>query len=254
MTNKSSSGGGDNKMHQIVMALITTIAAPVVVFFVTNNIKNSTTQTQAPTPIVQVVTATQAAGQPANPPTVVAGTAIAQVTSTATNPSPAAEKPAAVPTAAGLTNPKGTIPAGTPVLVDGLLLTVSKEDVKVDGKTVRVSVKVKNTGTETYKLAFTPGSIGLKDDGGRSFEPLYGDKKSGCKKDDLGKPHTLEIKPGAQVTLSSVSADKVSGWCAANPGGALPLFSGEIGKNTKKLEVVINGVGPFRGFQLEVTL
>ena len=263
MTNKSSSGSSDNnnRIFQVIMAVITTIAAPVIVFLVTNNIKNSTSPTPIPTLIVQVVTATGPAGlatQLTDAATVVSATSVEQATGPDAYPYPyplpITEEPAAKTTIQGITNPSGRVPAGTPVLVDGLLLTVSAEDIKAEGKTIHVSVQVKNIGDKARTLVFTPASISIKDDSGRAFEPLYGDKKSGCKKDDLNIAHTLAIEPQVQVTLASVSADKAEGWCAETPGSALPLFSGPVGKNTKKLEVQINGVGPFKGFQVEIGL
>ncbi len=248
MTNKTSSGGGDNKIHQIIMAVITTIAAPVVVFLVTNNIKNSAAPT--PTPIIQVVTATA----PAKTAVDAAATAVPQKTNTATLPAVTDQKPTASPTQPGVSNPRGTILAGTPVSVDGLVLTVSAQDVKNDGKTISVSVHIKNPGKDRRTLSFTPGSITLKDDGGHTYAVLYGEKKSACSKNEISVKHSLDIAPQGEVMLTSVSADKASDWCAENPGGAIPLFNGPVGRNAKKLEVVINGVGPFGGFQMEVGL
>lgn len=267
MTNKSSSGSGDNKMYQIAMAIITTIAAPVIVFFATNSIKNNASP--AATVIVQIITATSPAGtvvdaatDPAKPAET--ETAALADSATATLASVATETFTSTPTltqAAALqtTQPKapppsGPIQAGKPVLVDGLELTISAQDVKMDGKNIRVSVHVKNTNADRRTLAFTPAAISLKDNHGHVYNPLFGDKKSTCKKEDLGKPHTLEIEPQGQVTLTSVSADSLSGWCAAKPGSAIPLFSGPIEKSAKQLEVQINGVGPFKGFQVVIGL
>lgn len=273
MTNKPSSGGGDNKIHQIIMAVITTIAAPVIVFMVTNNFKNNPSPTPVATVLVQVVTATSPANTLVDAVSAAvkpAATATAPNSGTPNNgatpnfgaatlaPTPIqptlTHTPASQPTQAAITSPSGTIKAGTPVPVDGLVLTVGAQDVKADGKTIRVSVRVKNTSSEKRTLSFTPASIGLKDDTRHTYEIFYGDKKTACKKDALSRAHTLELEPQQEVILTSVSTTNTAGWCVEKPASAIPLFTGPVGKNAKKLEVLINGVGPFKGFQVEVEL
>ncbi len=242
MSDKSS---GDNKIHQIVMAVITTIAAPVIVFFITNNIKNSTTNPPVPTPIFQVVTATIPAASTAVSP--------AEATPTALQPTATGKVPTQ-PTPPGISSPSGTIPAGVPALADGLVLTVSKQDVTNDGHYTHVKVHVRNPGADQRTLVFAPGAISLKDDNGHVYEPVYGDKKSGCKKQDLITPRSLTINPQSEVVLTSVSADSAGGWCADKAGSAIPLFGGALARGAKKLEVRIEGVGPFKGFQVEIGL
>ncbi len=242
MSNKSSS---DNKIHQIVMVVITTIAAPVIVFFITNNIKNSATNPPTPTPVIQVVTATFQLGSTAVSPV--------EVTATAIQPT-ATGKPAEQPTMPGISNPGGTIPAGVSALADGLVLTVSKQDVTNDGRYTHVKVHVRNPGADPRTLVFTPGAVAIKDDTGHVYDPVYGDKKSGCKKQDLSTSRSLTIDPQSEVVLTSVSTDSAGGWCADQAGSAIPLFGGSLARGAKKLEVQIEGVGPFKGFQVEIQL
>lgn len=285
MTNKPSrgTGGGETKVNPIIMAVITTIIAPVVVFFVTNNLKAS--PEPVPTPIIQVVTATAPAAhatQPADPPTITASTAVSQLASTPTptyvstststattaptqTPVPtatatptdqptAAETPIAQPAGNTPAAAGGTILAGTPVLVDGLELTINKQDIKLDGKTIGLSLRIKNTTQEKRTLTFTPGSITLKDNTNHNYAPLYGDKKEGCKKEELNAPHKVEIEAKGEITLVSVNPDKLGEWCADKPGSAVPRYTGPLGKGAKTLLVQIKGLGPFNGFQIEINL
>lgn len=226
---------GDNKMHQIVMALITTIAAPVIVFFITNNLKES--KNIEPTNVPPAITATLPAdtGKP---------TAAAAATDV-TAPQPAQP---------GIKNPSGSIPAGVPALVDNMALTIRAEDVTSDGQYIHLAIHIKNLGTDRRTLVFTPGSVTIQDDARHTYEPFSGDKKSGCKKGDLGISKNLVIEPNSEVTLTSASAGSAIDWCTDTSGSTLPLYTGPIAQGAKKLHVLINGIGPFQGFQVELGL
>jgi hypothetical protein len=228
MADKST---GDNKTHQLLMALITTIAAPIIVFMITNNLKSNTA-------VATITPPTLAATLPAQPgPT--------------DKPGPT-EKPVQA-TIPGISDPSGSIPAGVPALVDGLALTVSAQDVSADGKSIQVRVHVKNTGADRRTLVFTPGAVTMQDDSGHRYEAAFGDKKSGCKKTDLGASRNVTIDPQGEVTLSSTDSANPGAWCA-DTSTSLPLFTGPIVQRAKKLHVQINGVGPFKGFQVEIGL
>ena len=228
---------GDNKTHQIVMALITTIAAPVIVFMVTNNLRNNPG-------VATTVPPAQTATLPAQPVATSLPTQTIQ---------PASTSLPVQPTLPGITNPSGMIPAGIPALVDGLALTINPQDVTVEGHSIRVNLHIKNTGADRRTLVFTPGALSLQSDDGHRYEAAYGDKKSGCKKGDLGASRSVTIDPQGEVTLSSVDAGSPGGWCA-DGSTRLPLFNGPIQRGAKKLLVQINGIGPFKGFQVEVGL
>lgn len=230
----SDKPSGDNKIHQIVMALITTIAAPVIVFMVTNNLRSNA---GVATSVPPVLTATLPAQPgPTNPPA-----------------QPGATSAPTEPTLPGISNPSGSIPAGIPALADGLVMIVSREDVSSDGRFIHVSIHIKNTSADRRTLVFTPGSVSLQDDARHHYEPSFGDKKSGCKKTDLGASRNLNIDTQGEITLSSVAAGNPGAWCA-DSSNSLPLFTGPIKPGTKQMQVQINGVGPFKGFQIEIGL
>jgi hypothetical protein len=224
------------------MALITTIAAPVIVFFVTNNLKNNSA---VATNVPPTMTAT--ATLPAQP----------EVTDQPNQPvQPTVQptiQPTIQPTLPGISNPSGSIPAGIPALVDGLALTINAQDVISDGQYIHITLHVKNTGADRRTLVFKPGAISIRDDRGHHYDPAYGDKKSSCKKNDLGASRNVTINPQVEVTLASVDAGHPAAWCS-DGANSLPLFTGPIGKDAKKLQVQINAVGPFKGFQVEIGL
>jgi hypothetical protein len=63
----------------------------------------------------------------------------------------------------------------------------------------------------------------------------------------------VTLDPQGEVTVSSVDAGSPGNWCADGSNNLL-LFTGPIRHGAAKLHVQINGIGPFKGFQVEITL
>ncbi len=227
MSNANKSG--DNRLFQLMIVLITAVVGPLVVFFITNEVKSN----QAPTPV-----------QATAAPTV--------IVVTATN-SPAGQVNP-TPTPAGITNPKGTLPAGTVALVDNLQLWIDPNDLQVVGPTIGLKIHIHNLDNARRTITYTTGSVMLQDGSGNPYEPYIGDKKQLCKKTDVGLQKTVQVDPGQELVLQSPSLADYGQWCDITAGQILPLFKGPLADGASVLRVMIQKMGPFDGFTIEIKL
>jgi hypothetical protein len=241
--------GGEGKGFKLVTILITSVVAPVMVYFITHAIDTKTSA--VPTQPIPAAAALQptlapsqpAAAQPTAAPTVSESSILPETT------------PAVEPTEAeSASQEQETNPNGEGLQASGLALTIEKQDVRLEGSTLALAIHLRNTGADTQEFSYNAGAIRLKDSAGRVLEPLYGDKRGACKKQDLEVKKKIRIEPGQEIILRSAETGKAEQWCADDGETLIPLYLVAGKARLEAVTVEMDGLGPFRKVEVEVRL
>jgi len=151
----------------------------------------------------------------------------------------AAPQPTSTP--AGIRNPTGPVAAGIPILADDLSLLV-QDGFDTYGDKVGITLVVKNTGGRTRLLRFQCSAIGLMDNRGNVY------RSQGDGKEELYATRQIELAPGEVVVLEPANT---WGWASVS---YIPRFVGPISPEATKLTVLVDGLGPFAGIEVEIDL
>lgn len=158
---------------------------------------------------------------------------------------PATATSAAVPeptyTPSGIRDPVGPVPAGTPILADDFSLVV-QDSFDTYGEKVGITLVVQNTGGRTRLLRFQCSAIRLKDNLGNVY------KSQGEGSENLYATRQIEIAPGEAILLEPANS-----WAWASVT-YIPRFVGPVSAQADWLVVLIDGLGPFTGLEIEIAL
>lgn len=267
--------GSGERFSQILIVLITAVVGPIAVWYTTN--PNSPINDSRTTPpalsatftanpmgievaqatVVSPVEGTDSFILPATETTVTASpTSRVQATSTPTSTITVTTTPtlSASATLAVPTKPSGLLPAGSPVVVDDLSLLVANSDVSLDNDLLRLQVHLTNQSASQQWVTYSPNSISIRDNTGKNYAFAYGDGKTACKKPSVSMDKTIMIEPGKELVLQPLSAKEVDAWCLRDKDSVLPFFAGPLTSGAHTLTITFNGLGPFKGFSIEINL
>lgn len=62
------------------------------------------------------------------------------------------------------------------------------------------------------------------------------------------------IEPGNELVLQPLSAKEAGAWCLRDEDSVLPFFAGPLTSGAQTLTITFNGLGPFKGFSIEINL
>ena len=257
---------GESKIYQLIVLLITTIVAPVSVYVLTHSIDLKPSSSIATQPATAVLAAEMPAqtsaptlAQSATTEVTLTETALTTVTATGvTSPTLTPTVPTATntalpsPTPAGTMNPQGLIPAGSIVVANDYSLGVESTDIRLENDTIALNFHIRNLSSKIQTFVYAAQAITVKDDTGRVYEVLFGEKKDTCRKQDLQILKKVELKPNQEVTIHSVTTKEMGKWCSRDSNQLVPLYAGPVNDNVKSLFVMFSGFGPFTGFSYEI--
>lgn len=221
-----------SKGFQIFLGILTAFVLPLLVFYITNSnhLKND-----------QRTDVINDSGKPIQSTIIVEENELP--TNNALNPTPY-----------GITNPTGTIDAGMPVIMDNLSLVIENNDLEIDGSEISLTIHIRNLSEKQRILSYSCSAITLSDDLGNvysRYKPEYGER---CKDSDLFLPKNLQIPPQEEVKLESPWGSSNFWWCSDDWEEYIPIYQGPIALGAKMIFVSIDGIGPFSGFSIAITL